>query len=151
MYRARRQLRRDSVAARSLQPTVSALAHLLSCDLRPADANSMTVPLQVPLTQATMTRHQRFLRAAAAEAEQSTLETKHGSLLVRSGKILGSGHNSDRSRLADMPGNPNMTSLHSEVSAISLQYSTWMWTFTPVLAVQVAAVRAVPWVLQGLR
>eukprot|EP00325_Prymnesiales_sp_UTEX-LB-985_P026732 CAMPEP_0174718188 /NCGR_PEP_ID=MMETSP1094-20130205/28244_1 /TAXON_ID=156173 /ORGANISM="Chrysochromulina brevifilum, Strain UTEX LB 985" /LENGTH=191 /DNA_ID=CAMNT_0015918239 /DNA_START=71 /DNA_END=647 /DNA_ORIENTATION=+ len=66
-----------------------------------------------------MGRHDRFLTAAAAEAEQSTLGTKHGSLLVRSGKILGSGHNSDRSRLTDVPGNDsNVTSLHSEVAAV---------------------------------
>lgn len=75
-----------------------------------------------------MGRQERFLTAAAAEAEHSTLETKHGSLLVRSGKIIGSGHNSSRSRLA-LPGMAsNVPSLHSEV----------------------AAMNAVPWVLQGL-
>lgn len=45
------------------------------------------------------------------------LETKHGALLVRGGKILGSGHNSDRSRLAAFPGASNIISLHSEARA----------------------------------
>lgn len=74
-------------------------------------------------------RHDRFLTAAAAEAEQSTLETKHGSLLVRGGKVLGSGHNSSRSRLAALPRQSNVPSLHSEV----------------------AAMKSVQWVLQGLQ
>jgi len=60
-------------------------------------------------------RHSRFLQLAAREAENSEQETKHGSLLVRGGKVLGSGHNSSRSRLQAMPGSSNVTSLHSEV------------------------------------
>ena len=64
-----------------------------------------------------MTRHDRFLTLAAAEAERSSLETKHGSLLVRGGKILGSGHNSDRSHYKAAPGDSSMVSLHSEVRA----------------------------------
>ena len=51
-----------------------------------------------------MGRHARFLRLAAAEAENSTQEIQHGSLLVRGGKVVGAGHNSDRSRLAGIPG-----------------------------------------------
>ena len=74
-------------------------------------------------------RHLKFLELAAAEAENSSQDTKHGSLLVRGGKVLGSGHNSSRSRLQAMPGASNVTSLHSEV----------------------AAVKAVPWVLQSSR
>lgn len=62
-----------------------------------------------------MCKHERFLAAAAAEAEQSSEATKHGSLLVRAGKVLGSGHNSARSRNTSVPGQPNVTSLHSEV------------------------------------
>lgn len=61
-------------------------------------------------------RHSRFLQLAAQVAENSEQETKHGSLLVRGGKVLGSGHNSSRSRLQAMPGASNVTSLHSEVT-----------------------------------
>mmetsp|Transcript_11604 Transcript_11604/g.29714 ORF Transcript_11604/g.29714 Transcript_11604/m.29714 type:complete len:83 (+) Transcript_11604:150-398(+) len=74
-----------------------------------------------------MCRHQRFLALAAVEAEQSIESTKHGALLVRGGKVLGSGHNSARSRNASVPGAANAISLHSEV----------------------AAIQSVPWVLQG--
>ena len=70
-------------------------------------------PVPVPMPS----RTDRFLLAAAAEAEQSTLETKHGSLLVRGGKVLGSGHNSSRSRKQVLPGESNVISLHSEVAA----------------------------------
>mmetsp|Transcript_11606 Transcript_11606/g.29719 ORF Transcript_11606/g.29719 Transcript_11606/m.29719 type:complete len:248 (+) Transcript_11606:150-893(+) len=62
-----------------------------------------------------MCRHQRFLALAAVEAEQSIESTKHGALLVRGGKVLGSGHNSARSRNASVPGAANAISLHSEV------------------------------------
>lgn len=65
-----------------------------------------------------MGRHSRFLTLAAAEAENSTQEIQHGSLLVRGGKVLGAGHNSSRSRLqTHLPGASNMASLHSEVRA----------------------------------
>lgn len=65
-----------------------------------------------------MGRHDRFLALAAAEATNSSQETKHGSLLVRAGKVIGSGCNSDRSRLASLPGTERtMISLHSEVRA----------------------------------
>ena len=64
-----------------------------------------------------MSRHTRFLSLAAAAAEQSPLETKHGSVLVRGGKVLGSGHNSDRSHYKAAPGDSSMVSLHSEVRA----------------------------------
>ena len=67
------------------------------------------------LSPATMGRHSRFLNMAAVAAEQSPLETKHGSLLVRGGKIIGSGCNSDRSRVQNVPGDSNIISLHSEV------------------------------------
>ncbi|KAL3918696.1 MAG: hypothetical protein SGPRY_005916 [Prymnesium sp.] len=61
-------------------------------------------------------RHSKFLLAAAAEAENSTLQIKHGAILVRGGKIVGAGHNSDRSRLCHMPGGAaNTISLHSEL------------------------------------
>ncbi|KAL1500663.1 hypothetical protein AB1Y20_013310 [Prymnesium parvum] len=64
-------------------------------------------------------RHSKFLLLAASEAERSQLEIKHGALLVRGGKIVGAGHNSDRSRLCGMPGGiANTISLHSEVAAI---------------------------------
>ena len=74
-----------------------------------------------------MCRHARFLNLAAVEAKESPLDTKHGSLLVRGGKVIGSGHNSSRSRLQSIPGESNVTSLHSEM----------------------AAAKAVPWLLQG--
>ena len=62
-------------------------------------------------------RHSKFLLQAAAEAEGSAMEIKHGALLVRSGKVVGAGHNSDRSRLAGIPGGTvNAVSLHSEVT-----------------------------------
>ena len=65
-----------------------------------------------------MGRHSRFLELAAREAANSTQEIQHGSLLVRGGKVLGSGHNSSRSRLqTHLPGASNMASLHSEVRA----------------------------------
>lgn len=60
----------------------------------------------------------KFLMQAATEAEGSTMEIKHGALLVRGGKIIGAGHNSDRSRLSAMPGAANTISLHSEVAAV---------------------------------
>ena len=82
--------------------------------------------------QRTMGRHDRFLLLAAAEAENSRLETKHGSVLVRAGKVISSGHNSDRTRMASLPGTPNaMISLHSELAALH-------------------AAAGVPWVLRGL-
>jgi len=84
-------------------------------------------PHPSPATARQMCRHQRFLALAAVEAEQSSETTKHGALLVRGGKVLGVGHNSARSRNTSVPGAANATSLHSEV----------------------AAVVAVPWVLQG--
>ena len=55
---------------------------------------------------------------AAAEANHSELKNKHGALLVRSGKVIGSGCNSSRSRLSQMPGDVNAVSLHSEVAAL---------------------------------
>ena len=58
-----------------------------------------------------MGKHTRFLTLAAEVATDSQLETKHGSILVRGGKVLGAGHNSSRSRLAGS----NVMSLHSEV------------------------------------
>ena len=58
-----------------------------------------------------MPRDQKFLLQAANVAEGSQLEIKHGSVLVRGGKTIGSGFNSDRSRI----GGTNMVALHSEV------------------------------------
>ena len=73
-------------------------------------------------------RHSRFLQLAAREAENSEQETKHGSLLVRGGKVLGSGHNSSRSRLQAMPGASNVTSLHSEVSGSAQSGTRVLWS-----------------------
>jgi len=64
-----------------------------------------------------MGKHTRFLLHAAEVANASPLETKHGSILVRGGKVLGTGFNSSRSRLQSMPGESNVISLHSEVRA----------------------------------
>eukprot|EP00310_Coccolithus_braarudii_P021202 CAMPEP_0183351452 /NCGR_PEP_ID=MMETSP0164_2-20130417/24978_1 /TAXON_ID=221442 /ORGANISM="Coccolithus pelagicus ssp braarudi, Strain PLY182g" /LENGTH=174 /DNA_ID=CAMNT_0025523639 /DNA_START=48 /DNA_END=574 /DNA_ORIENTATION=+ len=55
---------------------------------------------------------------AAQMAERSALEIKHGALLVRGGKVVGRGCNSDRSRLSSLPGDANMVALHSEVAAL---------------------------------
>ena len=74
-------------------------------------------------------RTETMMLLAATEAELSTLEIKHGAVLVRSGKIIASGHNSDRSRMSDMPGTgSNTVSMHSEVAALHAAH---------------------PWVLQG--
>ena len=66
----------------------------------------------------TMGRLEALLLRAAAEANHSELKNKHGALLVRSGKVIGSGCNSSRSRLSQMPGDVNAVSLHSEVAAL---------------------------------
>jgi len=63
-------------------------------------------------------RHEKFLLHAAQVAEGSQLEIKHGALLVRGGKTIGQGYNSDRSRMSSTPGDANMVALHSEVAAI---------------------------------
>lgn len=56
---------------------------------------------------------------AASIAEESALEIKHGAVLVRGGKIVGRGCNSDRSRLAAISGAvSNNHALHSEVAAL---------------------------------
>eukprot|EP00316_Scyphosphaera_apsteinii_P017501 CAMPEP_0119298104 /NCGR_PEP_ID=MMETSP1333-20130426/313_1 /TAXON_ID=418940 /ORGANISM="Scyphosphaera apsteinii, Strain RCC1455" /LENGTH=178 /DNA_ID=CAMNT_0007299121 /DNA_START=28 /DNA_END=565 /DNA_ORIENTATION=+ len=65
-----------------------------------------------------MSRHQKFLLAAVQEAEESQLEIKHGALIVRGGKAIGHGHNSNRSRMTSIPGDGNMVALHSEVAAL---------------------------------
>ena len=65
-----------------------------------------------------MTRHDKYLMRSAMEAAASQMEIKHGAVLVRGGKVIGTGHNSDRSRVAAVPGAPNLTSLHSEVAAL---------------------------------
>ena len=105
-----------------------------------------------------MTRIQRFMELAAAEAGNSQQETKHGSLLVRGGKILGSGHNSSRSRLQAMPGASNVTSLHSEVRTLghltmrpSQSHIATTSDGKCTCVSQVAALKTVPWVLQGSR
>ena len=64
-----------------------------------------------------MCRTIRFLNQAAEEAERSELDIKHGALLVRSGKVIGSGHNSSRTRLSAVPGAFPGVSMHSEVRA----------------------------------
>ena len=99
-----------------------------------------------------MGRHTRFLNLAAAEAESSDLETKHGSLLVRGGKVLGSGHNSSRSRLQGVPGDANVISLHSEVRRTATtrhEDVLTFWTPAPSGCWQVAEAKAVPCLLQG--
>ena len=102
-----------------------------------------------------MGRHSRFLNMAAVAAEQSPLETKHGSLLVRGGKIIGSGCNSDRSRVQNVPGDSNIISLHSEVRGRAAREPVGKFPPCPPLTglhlslAQVAAAKAVPWLLQG--
>ena len=66
-----------------------------------------------------MPRTTDFLLDAAQEAQNSTLDIKHGAVLVRAGKIIGRGHNSNRSRLAILKcENFNQVALHSEVAAL---------------------------------
>ena len=65
-----------------------------------------------------MCRTVRFLNQAAEEAERSELDIKHGALLVRNGKVIGSGHNSSRTRLSAVPGAFPGVSMHSEVAAL---------------------------------
>lgn len=66
-----------------------------------------------------MPRHEKFILEATQVAASSLLEIKHGALLVRGGKVIGRGCNSDRSRLASQqPGDANMVALHSEVAAL---------------------------------
>jgi tRNA(Arg) A34 adenosine deaminase TadA len=61
----------------------------------------------------------RHLLEAAAVAEGSSLEIKHGAVIVRGGKLIGRGCNSDRSRLAAIAGAvSDNVSLHSEVAAL---------------------------------
>lgn len=62
-----------------------------------------------------MCRAERFLSQAAEEAARSELDIKHGALLVRSGKVIGAGHNSSRTRISAAPGAFSGVSLHSEV------------------------------------
>jgi len=68
-----------------------------------------------------MCRSERFLSQAAEEAARSELDIKHGALLVRSGKVIGAGHNSSRTRISAAPGAFSGVSLHSEVPACPLQ------------------------------
>ena len=65
-----------------------------------------------------MCRTVRFVNQAAEEAERSQLDIKHGALLVRNGKVIGSGHNSSRTRLSAVPGAFPGVSMHSEVAAL---------------------------------
>ena len=46
------------------------------------------------------------------------MDIKHGALLVRNGKVIGSGHNSSRTRLSAVPGAFPGVSMHSEVAAL---------------------------------
>ena len=67
-------------------------------------------------------RHDKLFGAAAQEAQESTQPIKHGAVLVRSGKVIGRGHNSDRSRQTTVRrGNmhANAPALHSEVAALA--------------------------------
>lgn len=60
----------------------------------------------------------RHLLEAAAVAEGSALEIKHGAVIVRGGKLIGRGCNSDRSRLTAIGAVSNNVALHSEVAAL---------------------------------
>lgn len=61
----------------------------------------------------------RHLLQAASVAENSSLEIKHGAVIVRGGKLVGRGCNSDRSRLTAIAGAvSNNIALHSEVAAL---------------------------------
>eukprot|EP00965_Chrysotila_dentata_P191554 6174598-Pleurochrysis_carterae.AAC.3 len=63
-----------------------------------------------------MPRYLKHIIDAAEIAEHSQQEIKHGAVLVRGGKVIGRGCNSDRSRMRALSGGgANMVALHSEV------------------------------------
>jgi tRNA(Arg) A34 adenosine deaminase TadA len=59
-------------------------------------------------------RIQRFLTLAMREAMKSSMKFRHGAVLIKGGKIVGSGYNQDRTCLNGL----FVTSLHAEISAL---------------------------------
>ena len=110
--------REDRLAIRSV---AMAQIDVSSPNLAPAAAPGISgfhATAKSRSSASTMGRLEALLLRAAAEANHSELKNKHGALLVRSGKVIGSGCNSSRSRLSQMPGDVNAVSLHSEVAAL---------------------------------
>lgn len=60
---------------------------------------------------------ERFIIHAALESSKSDLVSRHGSVIVANGKILGRGHNSSRTQSRD-GFIKNTCSCHAEIAAI---------------------------------
>ena len=60
---------------------------------------------------------ERFIINAAMESSKSDLVSRHGSVIVANGKILGRGHNSSRTQSRD-GFIKNTCSCHAEIAAI---------------------------------
>lgn len=60
---------------------------------------------------------ERYLIHAALESSKSDLASRHGSVIVANGKILGRGHNSSRTQSRD-GFIKNTCSCHAEIAAI---------------------------------
>lgn len=64
---------------------------------------------------------ERFIQCAVIESDKSCLTSKHGSVAVVNGKILGRGHNSSRTRSSDgFIG--NSCSCHAEMASLRNMY-----------------------------
>ena len=64
---------------------------------------------------------QTFITHAAHESTKSTLQSRHGCIAVANGKILGRGHNSDRTQSRD-GFICNTCSCHAEIAALRNMY-----------------------------
>ena len=64
---------------------------------------------------------QRHIQDATIESSKSRLLSKHGCVAVVNGKIMGRGHNSERTRSADGFIN-NSCSCHAEVATLRNMY-----------------------------
>ena len=59
----------------------------------------------------------RYLDLAKLQAQKSTIANKHGAVLVKSGKIVSTGYNTNRSRFVGF-NNTNYYSYHDEMIAL---------------------------------
>merc|ERR1712086_349565 len=80
--------------------------------------HNLTMRLQG--TTMTSGRVLKFISLAAEEAEKSEVSIKHGAVVARGNRLLGGGHNSDRSRYSMTPNSrsTNHVSMHAECSAL---------------------------------
>ena len=60
---------------------------------------------------------QNYICHAAHESTKSTLQQRHGAIAVTNGKIMGRGHNSDRTQSKDK-FIQNTCSCHAEIAAL---------------------------------